>query len=170
MYSFPKPLPQFLNLYKFLRFSILFFLMHIKSSCYGFTQLSSILLMLTRMGIFHTKGQSCASDTWGQLHWTITAHYDLNRNQCHWAFYGIRLFADNSFSLQVPCGIFSSTGSSECEFGRPELALNSIKIASRNAKRIICPGCSDEEITKGFTRTHLMSASARISYLKPNFQ
>lgn len=167
MYSFQS---HFHNswIYKFLRFSILFLPLYIKSRCYGITQLSSIALVLIRMGIFHTKAQSCALDTWGQLHWTITAYCDLNRNQSHWTFYGIRLFADNSFSLQVLFGIFSSTGSSESEFGRPELALNSIKMVSRNAKRIICPGCSKRKSTKGFTWIPLILTSARILYLSRN--
>lgn len=137
MCSFPNLLPQFLNLSEFLRFSILFFPLYIKSSCYGFTQLSSIALGISRKGIFHTKGQSCVSDTWDQLHWPVTAYGDLNWNQSQWTFYGTRLFADNSFSLQVLFGIFSSTGSLKPYFGRPELAPNSVKMVSRNSKKII---------------------------------
>lgn len=156
MYSFTNPLPQFLNLYEFLRFSILFFPLYIKSSCYGFTQFSSIALGITRKGIFHTKGHSCISDTWGQLHWPIAAYSDLNRNQSHWTFYGTRLFADNSFSLQVLFGIFSSTGSLEPYFGRPELTPNSVKMVSRNSKKIIYPGYSERESTKGFTQIPLI--------------
>lgn len=56
MYSFPKPLPQFLNVYKFLRFSILFVPLCIESSCYRITQLSSVALVLTRWKYFILKG------------------------------------------------------------------------------------------------------------------
>lgn len=56
MCSIPKLLPEFLNVYKFLRFSLLFVPLYIESSCYRITQLSGIALVLTRWKYFILKG------------------------------------------------------------------------------------------------------------------
>lgn len=118
------------------------------------------------MGKLLTKGQYCPSDIQGQLHWKITTYSELNGNQSHETFYMIRLLDANWFSLQMLLAIFSSTGSSESKFRRPELAQNSIKIISRNANMIICSVCAQRE--RGFTWLPLVSAPAGTSYLSRN--